>query len=52
MLLSGIVAVIVALMLAIWSITFVQRRRGGLELILLSVLLLLWVAVWGHLLLD
>jgi hypothetical protein len=39
--LSGILAVIVALTLAIWSVAFVQRRIGGLVLILLSVLLLL-----------
>jgi hypothetical protein len=41
LLVSGILAVIVALALSIWSVAFVQRRGGGLVLILLSVLLLL-----------
>jgi hypothetical protein len=41
LLVTGIVAVIVAVAVAIWSVRFVDRRHGGLVLILLSVLLLL-----------
>ncbi|RSM49362.1 hypothetical protein DMB66_44880 [Actinoplanes sp. ATCC 53533] len=38
---TGIVAVIVAAAVAIWSVRFVERQHGGLVLILLCVLLLL-----------
>jgi len=38
---SGVLTVITALVLAIWSVAFVQRRGGGLVLILLSMALLL-----------
>jgi hypothetical protein len=41
LLLTGILAVIAAVALGIWAVTFVERRRGGLGLVLLSVLLLL-----------
>jgi hypothetical protein len=41
LLVSGVLTVIIALALAIWSAAFVQRRAGGLVLILLSVALLL-----------
>ena len=41
LLVTGVLAVIVALMLGIWSVMFVDRRYGGLVLIALSVLLLL-----------
>jgi hypothetical protein len=41
LLLSGVLTVIIALALAVWSVAFVQRRVGGLVLILLSVVLLL-----------
>jgi hypothetical protein len=41
LLLTGIVAVIVAVAVAVWSVSFVERRHGGLVLILLCVLLLL-----------
>lgn len=41
LLVTGVLAVIVALALGIWSVMFVERRYGGLVLIALSVLLLL-----------
>ena len=41
LLVTGVLAVIVALALGIWSVMFVERRHGGLVLIALSVLLLL-----------
>ena len=41
LLVTGVLAVIVALMFGIWSVMFVERPRGGLVLIALSVLLLL-----------
>jgi hypothetical protein len=41
LLVSGVLTAIIALALAIWSTAFVQRRGGGLVLILLSVALLL-----------
>jgi hypothetical protein len=41
-LITGILAVIFGLLMAIWSAFFVQRRRGGLVLILLCVPLLLF----------
>jgi hypothetical protein len=41
LLVTGILAVLVAVAVGIWSVGFVDRRRGGLVLILLSVLLLL-----------
>jgi hypothetical protein len=40
-LLNGILTVIVALALSVWSVFFVQRCGGGLVLILLSLVLLL-----------
>jgi hypothetical protein len=41
-LVTGILAVIIGLGVIIWSAGFVQRKRGGLVLILLSVALLLF----------
>lgn len=41
LLVTGVLAVIVALAFGIWSVMFVERRHGGLVLIGLSVLLLL-----------
>jgi hypothetical protein len=41
LLVTGIAAVIVAVAVVVWSVRFVDRRHGGLVLILLSVLLLL-----------
>ena len=41
LLVSGVLTMIIALALAIWSVAFVHRRGGGLVLILLSVALLL-----------
>jgi len=41
LLVTGVLAVIVALTVGIWSVMFVERRNGGLVLIALSVLLLL-----------
>jgi len=41
-LITGILAVIIGLLIAIWSVFFVQRKHGGLVLILLSVTLLLF----------
>ena len=40
-LISGILAVVVSLLVLIWSVWFVQREQGGLVLILLCVILLL-----------
>lgn len=41
LLVAGIAAVVVSVVLALWAVRFVDRRHGGLVLILLSVLLLL-----------
>jgi hypothetical protein len=41
LLLGGVLTVIIAAAFGIWSVAFVQRRRGGLVLILLSLGLLL-----------
>jgi len=41
LLVTGMIAVIVAVVVAVWSVRFVERRHGGLVLILLCVLLLL-----------
>jgi hypothetical protein len=41
LLVTGVLAMIVALALGVWSVMFVERRHGGLVLIGLSVLLLL-----------
>ena len=41
LLVTGVLAMIVALTFGIWSVMFVERRYGGLVLIALSVLLLL-----------
>lgn len=41
LLVTGVLAVIVALAVGIWSVAFVERRHGGLVLIGLSVFLLL-----------
>ncbi len=41
MLVTGILATIVGLITMVWAAAFVQRKRGGLVLILLSVALLL-----------
>jgi hypothetical protein len=42
LLITGILAVIFGLIVTVWSAVFVQRRRGGLILILLGVPLLLF----------
>ena len=39
---TGILALIIGLLIAIWSVIFIQRKHGGLVLILLSVTLLLF----------
>lgn len=41
-LITGILAVVIGLLILIWSLVFVKRKYGGLVLILLSVLLLLF----------
>ena len=41
-LITGILATIIGLIILIWSIFFVQRKYGGLGLILLSIVLLLF----------
>ena len=41
-LITGILAVIIGLAILIWSAAFIQRRHGGLILILLSIALLLF----------
>jgi hypothetical protein len=41
-LITGILAVIIGLVIIIWSMGFIQRKRGGIILIILSVLLLLF----------
>ncbi|MGD8455038.1 MAG: hypothetical protein PVF83_01545 [Anaerolineales bacterium] len=41
-LITGILAVLIGLIILIWSIAFVQRKNGGLGLILLSLALLLF----------
>src|SRR3972149_4722621 len=41
-LLTGLLAVIIGLLILIWSAAFVQRQHGGLILILLSIALLLF----------
>ncbi|MFN2286150.1 MAG: hypothetical protein ACK2UQ_17175 [Anaerolineae bacterium] len=41
-LITGILAVILGLAIFVWSVGFVQRKRGGLVLMLLSVALLLF----------
>lgn len=38
---TGVLAVVIGLFIAIWSVTFVQRKHGGLVIILLSIVLLL-----------
>ena len=41
-LITGILAIIIGLAVLIWSVGFIQRKYGGLTLILLSVILLLF----------
>ena len=41
-LITGILAVLVSLAMVVWSVGFIQRKRGGLVLILLSITLLLF----------
>jgi hypothetical protein len=41
-LISGILSLLIGLLIVIWSIAFIQRKHGGLVLILLSVALLLF----------
>jgi hypothetical protein len=41
-LITGILAVLVSLAMVVWSVGFIQRSRGGLVLILLSITLLLF----------
>jgi hypothetical protein len=41
-LITGILAVLIGLITLIWSITFIQRREGGIVLILLALVLLLF----------
>ena len=40
-LITGILAVVVSLVVMAWAAMFVQRKNGGLTLMLLSILLLL-----------
>ncbi len=40
-LVSGVLTFIVGLMVAVWAAKFVQRKNGGLVLILLSIIMLL-----------
>lgn len=42
LLVTGLLAVTLSLALLVWSIFFVERKRGGLVLIILSILLLLF----------
>src|SRR5215204_6980594 len=41
LLVTGILAIFVSVVFFVWATTFVQRRNGGLALILLSVVMLL-----------
>jgi len=41
LLVSGILSILVSLVFLVWGIRFVQRKHGGLVLILLSIILLL-----------
>jgi hypothetical protein len=41
LLVTGVLAILVSLVLLVWAVAFVQRKHGGLILILLSVILLL-----------
>ena len=41
LLVSGILAILVSLIFLVWAIRFVQRKHGGLILILLSIVMLL-----------
>jgi hypothetical protein len=41
-LITGILAVIIGLVIVIWSLAFIQRRHGGLALIFLNLALLLF----------
>ena len=41
LLISGILSIIVAVMLGVWAVRYIQRRNGALVLLLLSVVLLL-----------
>jgi len=40
-LVSGVLTVIVGVLVAVWAAKFVQRKNGGITLILLSIILLL-----------
>ena len=40
-LITGILAMLIGLAIIIWSVGFVQRKQGGLVLMLLSIALLL-----------
>jgi hypothetical protein len=40
-LVTGVVAIIFALIILVWAAAFVQRKNGGVVLILLSIVLLL-----------
>ncbi|MEW5868561.1 MAG: hypothetical protein AB1894_04745 [Chloroflexota bacterium] len=41
-LVTGILAILIGLVVMVWALAFVQRKHGGLTLILLSVVLLLF----------
>lgn len=41
-LITGVLAVIISLIILVWSVAFIQRKHGGLTLILLSAALLLF----------
>ncbi|KUK27634.1 MAG: Uncharacterized protein XD60_0050 [Acetothermia bacterium 64_32] len=41
LLVTGVLTIIVSLAVIVWSVAFVQRKRGGLILILLSTAMLL-----------
>lgn len=41
-LLTGILAIIMGIIVTIWSAAFIERKNGGLILILLSIIMLLF----------
>lgn len=41
LLVTGVLTIIVSLAVIVWSVAFIQRKRGGLILILLSTAMLL-----------
>lgn len=56
-LLTGILAIIMGIIVTIWSAAYIERKNGGLILILLSIIMLLfgggipshnWSNKWNH----